>query len=100
MRTLRRMPHASTIWTTVLVLATLLFVLVPPAESGAGDPVSTPDIIEMLSAQIAETIIHAKIERDGCSCDTSAGSIIALQRAGASDELVLRLIEISDDGGE
>ena len=76
----------------VCLFAALILIVLAPVASVAGDPASSEEIIEMLQADISEEIVMAKIDADGCECDTSGPSIIAFKEAGASDELVVAII--------
>ncbi len=67
------------------------------SESEVREPMSIPDAVMMLGSGLAEHIVYAKLQADGCRCDTSAQSIIDLKSVGASDEFVVTLIRYENE---
>lgn len=80
--------------------AGLLAVLIMGnVEARAGEPITVVDVSLLLQSEVSEDLIRAKLDQDGCLCDTSAQSIIDLVAAGASEEFIVDLIAGSWTGG-
>jgi len=77
-------------WACVVLLSMALCEL----PAAAGDPTTTEDVIAMLTEEISEGLIMAKISLDGCDCAVSPQLVAQLQEAGASAELVSDIIRI------
>lgn len=78
----------------IRVVLALVGALMFSSPLAAGDPTTTPEIIEMLAEGIPEDVIEMKIEYDGCDCMASPEFIVALQEK-ASQRLVSLVIQLS-----
>ena len=75
------------------IVASLLFATVAATASPSrAQSIGNQDIILMLNAHVADSIIISRINTPTAQIDTSTQSIIDLARAGASDEVVAAIL--------
>ena len=65
------------------------------AATTAPAQLTVNDVIKMAQAKLSETIIAAKIKKNGTAFDLSADQLVALKGASASDELIQLMMDPS-----
>jgi hypothetical protein len=88
----RALPKGSRAGAAVLLVAMLSGVTAPPPAAAQQSPL-VEQIVRMLEAELSEDVILAWLEgRPPASAPLSADELVALKQAGASDELMKRLL--------
>ena len=80
-----------------LFLLIAVFILTPILSGYTAflqnTPLSNDDVLKMLSGQLGENVIIARIEQGPCKFDLSTEALLALKKAGASDHLIEVIIK-------
>ena len=64
-----------------------------------GAPITNDDIVKLVDADVACTIIVTKIRSSDNAFDTSADGLIGLTNAGVSESVVLEMVMATDTSG-
>lgn len=80
------------VWVVVPLTISILLLSTASHLPAQERPVTNQDILDLLWSGISEQRVLVKIARSGCECDASPDSILSLRRAGATDKLILAVI--------
>lgn len=80
-------------WRALIVFGLIFLFFSPSFPQTVRETLTNAKIIELLKSGLSESIVVTKIRQSNCKCDTRTAALKKLQAAGASDAIILTIIE-------